>query len=350
MTKSPKRRRAKRIEKRNEEFEKKRRENEYQKKRFLVSEMRAHGLSMRKIAVKIRMSVGFVHKWCVRLKVQTAARTKAIKKGRIMQYPEGKGIKDAIVSLSRAPNAPCRKITDEHVNAVKNVRKGMFTEKMGAQKIKVYAGMNISHTSINKILKDNGLTAKRKKRKQRSFDPFRRGYPNELWQIDYKEFGKGIYMLSVKDDNSSMILAADLRSSCKTDDVIEIMEKTVKQFGRPDQILSDHGTQWCSSKGDTCRFDEWCSSYGIDHIMGKVRKPTTQGKVERWHGSVLEEAYLPKKGSSVKEYRKAVLEYMEFYNNSRPHHGIGLQIPIMVYTGGLILPDVFTHIGVHEVP
>jgi hypothetical protein len=26
------------------------------------------------------------------------------------------------------------------------------------------------------------------------------------------------------------------------------------------------------------------------------------------------------------------------------------QMPIIVYTGGLILPDVFTDLGVHEVP
>jgi transposase InsO family protein len=84
--------------------------------------------------------------------------------------------------------------------------------------------------------------------------------------------------------------------------------------------------------------------------MGKIRKPTTQGKIERWHGSVLEEAHLPPKGSSAEDYRRSVLEYVEFYNNSRPHHGIGLQIPMVVYAAGLIFPEVFTALGVHEVP
>jgi len=157
-------------------------------------------------------------------------------------------------------------------------------------------------------------------------------------------------MLSVKDDHSSAILAADIRTSSKTDDVLEIMNKAVNAFGPPVQILSDHGTQWCSGKSGTCRFDDWCGENGIEHIMGRVRKPTTQGKIERWHGSVLEEAELPPKGSSPEEYRKAVLEYMEFYNLRRPHHGIDLQIPMIVYMAGIKLPDILSDVGVHEVP
>jgi putative transposase len=220
---------------------------------------------------------------------------------------------------------------------------------MGAQKIKEYRGMGISHQSINRILKEEGLTAPRRRRRQRRFDPFRRGRSNELWQIDYKEFGKGAYMLSVKDDCSSAVLAADVRATCTTDDVKEILDRAIGQFGAPRQILSDHGTQWCASRGGGCRFDEWCAERGIGHIMGRVRKPTTQGKIERRRGTVLEEAELPPEGSSAAAYGAAVLEFMEFYNMERPHHGIGLQIPMVVYMGGLILEEVFTRLGVHDV-
>jgi len=121
-------------------------------------------------------------------------------------------------------------------------------------------------------------------------------------------------------------------------------------FGPPRQILSDHGTQWCTAKGGVSRFDrEFCMKYGIGHIMGQVRKPTTQGKIERWHGTIKTEAHLPPKGSPLEEYEKAIQAYVEYYNFERPHRGIGMQIPFDVYTGGLILPDVFSAIGVHEV-
>ena len=350
VTKSPKRRRAKHIEKTNEELAKRRREAFYQKKRYLVADLRIRGYSMRTISKAIGMSIGFVCKWCDRLDVQIGKRTYAARHNKKMKYGEGYDIRNAIVSRSRAPKDPHRKITAEHVNAVRKLRTEKYTKKTGAQKIVVRLDMNISHQSVNKILRQEGLTAPRKKRKQRSFIQFRRGYSNELWQMDYKEFGKGIYMLSIKDDYSSKILAADVRSTCTTADVKEIVGKAIEQFGAPRQILSDHGTQWYAAKGGRCEFDEWCKEQKIEHIMGRVRKPTTQGKIERWHGTVLEEAELPPAGSSVEDYGKAVIDFMEFYNNERPHHGIGLQIPTMVYAGGLILPEVFRELGVHEVP
>jgi transposase InsO family protein len=350
VTKSPKRSKVQDIEKRNEDLKKKRREDFCQKKRYLVLDHRARGLSMRDVAEKIGMSLGFVLKWCMRLAEHIKIRAKEILLKKQIHYPEGNGIKIAIRSESRAPKNPHRKITKGHENIVKEVRNGKFTKKLGALKIKIYCRLNISHQSINKILKKFGLTAKRKKRKQRSFVPFRRILPNDLWQIDYKEFEKGRYMLSVKDDHSSAILAADVRETCTTEDVTEILEKAIKLFGPPKQILSDHGTQFTSDpKSENHGFRLWCSENKIEHIMGRVRKPTTQGKVERWNGSVLEEADLPPKGSSVEDYRKAVAEYMEFYNNDRPHHGIGLNIPIMLYAQGLILREVFAKVGVHEV-
>jgi transposase InsO family protein len=351
MTKSSKRSRPKDIKKHSDDLRKKRKEDHYQKKRFLVAQHRAEGWPVRRIAERIIMSIGFVHKWCTRLDEQIRAKIKAIREKKFGGvYPEGKGIKEAIVSRSTAPKNPRKKITEKHKEIVTEVRKERFAKKMGAQKIKEYCKRDISHQSINAILKEEGLTAPRRKRKQRKFNPFRRDNSNSLWQIDYKEFEHGTYMLSVKDDHSSAILAADVRSSCKTDDVLEIMNKTVKVFGCPEQILSDHGTQWCSSKGEECRFDEWCRGNGIEHIMGRVRKPTTQGKIERWHGSVLEEAELPPKGSCAAEYGKAVLEYTEFYNTRRPHHGIDLQIPMVVYMAGIKLPDILSELDVHEVP
>jgi transposase InsO family protein len=351
MTKSSKRNRPKDIKKHNDDLRKKRREDHYQKKRFLVAEHRSEGRSVRWIAERITMSVGFVHKWCMRLDEHIRTRRKRIRTGERAEYPRGEGIRDAVRSRSTAPKNPRRKITAKHREMIRALRKGKYTRRMGAQKIEVHLDMDISHQSINKILKEEGLTAPRKKRKQRKFNPFRRPHSNDLWQMDYKEFEKGIYKLSVKDDHSSAILAADVRPTWSTDDVKDIVGKAVGLFGRPRQILSDHGTQFTSMRGkDNHGFEKWCSDNGIEHIMGKVRKPTTQGKIERWNGTVLEEAQLPPKGSSAEEYRRAVLEFTEFYNNERPHHGIDLRVPMIVYMAGIKLPDILSELGVHEVP
>jgi transposase InsO family protein len=358
MTKSPKKNKAQHIEKDRGELSKKRREDLFQKKRYQIVDLRAEGRSMRDIADYLDMSVGFVCKWCRRLAAQIHDRISANRRGKKRidyQQESGEGIREAIRSQSRAPKDPCRKITPEHRDAVIDFRKGHFTRYQGPQKIKISLDMDISHQSIYKILKEARLV-KGQKRKRRKFKPFRRGSPNDLWQIDYKILEKssrsrpGLYLLSVKDDFSSAILASEVRTTCTYEDVAEIMEKTIGMFGPPRQILSDHGTQWYAVRGGMSRFDtEFCPKHGIEHIMGAIGKPTTQGKVERWHGTIKAEANLPPKGSSAEEYGKAIQSFVEYHNFERPHHGIGLAIPMLVYLGGLIMSEVVTNLGVHEV-
>jgi len=358
MTKSLKKNKAKDIEKSRADLKKKRWEDFYQKHRYLVVQYRAEGLSMREIAKRLEMSVGFVHKWCRRLAAHIHDKRSAGQRGegKVFYTRNGQeGIREAIRSRSRAPKNPRRKITPEHKAAVIGFRQGRYTQFEGPHKIKVSLGLDISHQSIYVILKEAGLVKKQKK-KQKTFEPFRRGHPNDLWQIDYKVFEKagrgkpGLYLLSVKDDNSSAMLASEVRTSWSYEDVEEILERTVGMFGPPRQILSDHGTQWCSVNGGMSRFDtEFCPKHGIEHIMGRVKHPQTQGKIERWHGTIKKEAHLPPKGSPPEEYGKAIQAYMVYYNFERPHRGIGLQIPFVLYMNNLILPEVFTNLGVHEV-
>jgi len=76
---------------------------------------------------------------------------------------------------------------------------------------------------------------------------------------------------------------------------------------------------------------KWCQSQGIRHIRGAVRKPTTQGKIERFHRNVLDEAPLPPKGSPVEDYQGSMNRYLEFYNLERPYQALDLMMPMEVY-------------------
>jgi len=254
---------------------------------------------MREIAKRLVMSVSFVHKWCRRLAAHIHDKRSAGQRGeeKVFYTRNGQeGIREAIRSESKAPKEPHRKITTEHKAAVIEFRHGYYARYQGPQKIRVSLGLDISHQSIYAIL------------------------------------------------------ALEVRHSWSYEDVEEILERTIRMFGPPLQILSDHGTQWCAVNGGISRFDtEFCRRYGTEHIMGKVRKPTTHGKIERWHGTIKKEAHHPPKGSTLEDYEKAIQLYMGYYNFERPHHGICLRIPFEVYMGGLTLPEAFTGLGVHEV-
>lgn len=312
------------------------RERDWQKRRYLVAQLRAGGLSMRRIAERLAMSVGFVHKWCTRLQQQIEDK----RRGRKIS-----GTKEALASLSSRPKNPRRK---KHLHREKVEMLRSRHPFMGAEKMVRMYGLELSHQSVYEITVESGqLIPGRKAR--RVWRAFQRKHSNSLWQMDIKEFEKGAYMVSAIDDHSRFVIGAMVRRTMTTDDVLEFMENAIATFGAPRQILTDHGTQWTTKRGGRCRFDHWCDERGIEHIRGQVRKPTTQGKIERFHRTVLDEAPLPPEGSSPEDYQDAVNRFVEWYNAERPHWALGLSIPVNVYMADFKNPDSFTDLGVHEV-
>jgi putative transposase len=68
----------------------------------------------------------------------------------------------------------------------------------------------------------------------------------------------------------------------------------------------------------------------VEHIRGKPKHPQTQGIIERYHRTMknrilLEHYYSPE------ELERALIEFVDFYNNNRPHESIGNLAPADVY-------------------
>jgi transposase InsO family protein len=98
------------------------------------------------------------------------------------------------------------------------------------------------------------------------------------------------------------------------------MERAIDSYGMPLQVLTDHGTQFYANwKGiGVSTFDLWCYEKGIHHILAGVRKPTTIGKVERWHRT-LQEEFLRYVDPTM--LRERLREFIDWYNNRRIHFG-----------------------------
>jgi len=63
----------------------------------------------------------------------------------------------------------------------------------------------------------------------------------------------------------------------------------------------------------------------IDHSRTKAKSPQTNGICERFHRTILEEfyqvAFCKKVYGSIEELQKDVDDWLEFYNQERPHSG-----------------------------
>jgi len=180
----------------------------------------------------------------------------------------------------------------------------------------------VSHTTIHKLLNQAGLNnpipqPRRVWGKRR----FERAYSNSLWQADFKLTEQDEWMISYLDDHSRFIPGSRVHHNPTAEHAIKLLVESVKQYGKPDQILTDRGTQFYPARGGISTFTKYCSGNGIQHIVASIRRPSTIGKIEAFHKAYTIEA-------SIYPTHK---EFVNYWNYERPHQGIGYLYPAEVY-------------------
>lgn len=112
------------------------------------------------------------------------------------------------------------------------------------------------------------------------------GEPWEKLSIDItgphpKSRRDNIYILTMMCQFSKYVEVAALPNQEAATVAKALVETVIVRYGCPLQILSDRGTNFESKL-----FQELCQLLGIDMIGSTSYKPTTNGMIERFHGSI----------------------------------------------------------------
>lgn len=157
--------------------------------------------------------------------------------------------------------------------------------EMGCERIAHEVGC--SSSTVHKVLKQLDLVWET--HSQRRFRSFERNHSNTLWQMDYTMIREGLWLFLAIDDHSRFIVCHRLMTNPSVDESIAALETAFSHYGVPEQVLTDHGSQFCSIKrgvGGDMRFDRMCLQNHIQHIMAAVQHPQTCGKIENKNGIV----------------------------------------------------------------
>jgi len=106
-------------------------------------------------------------------------------------------------------------------------------------------------------------------------------------------------------------------------------------------IISDNGTEFCG-KADTHPYELFLQLEEIEHRTTRVRRPQTNGFVERLHKTFLNEHFRimgrKKFYDTIEEMQKDLDEYLVLYNTKRPHQGRNMNgmTPEQAFRKGLI--------------
>jgi transposase InsO family protein len=150
--------------------------------------------------------------------------------------------------------------------------------------------------------------------------------PHEHWHVDISYVnvcGTFYYLVSVLDGCSRFIVHWELRESMKEADVEVVLQRAREKFpGETPRIITDNGPQFVAKD-----FKEFIRLCGMTHVKTSPYYPQSNGKVERWHGTLKRDCLRPNVPLSIAEARQLVAGFVEHYNQVRLHSASGYVAP-----------------------
>jgi transposase InsO family protein len=195
-------------------------------------------------------------------------------------------------------------------------------------------------STVHAVLERHGLVKKRRARryKARGTTLSNPQSPNGLWCADYKgEFLLGnhtyCYPLTISDYSSRYLLACEGQGSTKEIHAFTVFEQAFEEFGLPEAIRTDNGIPFACPNAlfGLSRLSVWWLRLGIGIERIKPGNPQQNGRHERMHLTLKQEATKPASYNLLQQQSRFD-EFVEQYNNDRPHQAIGMKYPGELYT------------------
>ena len=155
--------------------------------------------------------------------------------------------------------------------------------------------------------------------------------PNQVWAADitYIPMARGfLYLVAVMDWHSRYVLSWRLSNTLEADFCVEALGESLGT-GKPEIFNTDQGSQF-TGDGFTGLLEKRDIRISMD---GKGSYSDNLFIERLWRTVKYEEVYL-KAYRDGSEARAALADYFRFYNNQRPHQGLGYRTPAAVYNSG----------------
>ena len=185
----------------------------------------------------------------------------------------------------------------------------------------------VSPSSVYRVLRNTGRLDRNR------WSPSKKGTgfvqpdaPHRHWHVDVSYInvdGTFYFLTSVLDGYSRYIVHHDLREGQTELDVEIVVQKALEKC--PDEkprIISDNGSQFTARD-----FKRFIRTKGLTHVRTSPYYPQSNGKLERWHGSLKQECLHPACPDSIEDAHRRMKDYVAYYNHTRLHSAIGYVAP-----------------------
>jgi putative transposase len=150
--------------------------------------------------------------------------------------------------------------------------------------------------------------------------------PHRHWHIDFSHLnicGTFYHLCSIIDGYSRYVVHWEIRETMFASDAEIVVQRAREKFpGQCPRMISDNGPQFVAK--DFKQFIRLC---GMTHVTTSPYYPQSNGKKERWFGTLKRECIRPGTPLSLDDARRLVARFVEHYNTVRLHSAIGYVTP-----------------------
>jgi len=192
----------------------------------------------------------------------------------------------------------------------------------------------VSPSTVYRILKSNGLLYQWNPVKPSSKgNGFKQPTaPNEHWHMDIayiNVMGTFMFLIGVLDGYSRMIVHHELRTTMTEYDVEITIQRALEKYpATHPRLITDNGKQFVAKD-----LKEYLRNCGLKQVRTSVYYPQSNGKIERFHGTIKSEAIRKQSYLSINDARRQIEGYIKIYNEERLHSAIGYLTPKEVFEG-----------------
>lgn len=242
--------------------------------------------------------------------------------------PEGLSDRPRMIPKgSRLPEA-----TRRAVLSMKETHPDWGSERIHAMLLRG-EGFAASAGAIRRVLGEAGYEPAEVPTKPHPDHPrsFERARPNQLWQTDLFTFmlkreNYRVHLVVFLDDHSRFIVGYGLHATASGALVREVLEAAIRNFGAPEEVLTDNGTQYVTWRGRSA-FRRLLDRRGIRHVVARPRHPETLGKTERFWGTLWRECVEKAIFQGIDDARQRIGLFIDYYNFQRTNQGIDDLVP-----------------------
>lgn len=229
-----------------------------------------------------------------------------------------------IPTQSSRPEYHPKTLSRETVEAVIQYRKKYIRDAFFIHHILQRDGIEISLSSVKRILRRNEMSRFSKWKKWHTYPPRPMPEsPGTLVEIDTIHDGSGqgaMYIYTLLDVCSRWAYAVpSLAINTHRSLGFVNAARGASSFSFS-TLQSDHGSEF--SKWFTKRILE----RGMSHRHSRIRTPNDNAHLERFNRTIQDEC-ISRVSRSMKVWQREIPEYLHYYNTERPHMGLNMKTP-----------------------